>query len=110
MVNRNRAREISQEEKEAQLRELLGDDYEVFLEVKERKQTLLQRQQIRALTKAMCEEEDGKYYPEYHRLDQEMQAIWDKAMAEAEEHLKGGNTNEEGTNSEVEREEQPIEA
>lgn len=74
-------------EREAQLKEALGDDYEEFVKFKEVKAEKAKRQEAKAIALKMCNEDGGKYYTEYSRLQDQLDAIWDKAMKESESEV-----------------------
>ena len=74
------------ERTEEELKELLGGDYESFLEFKQRKDKRAKLAEARAIASAMVTE-GGKYYEDYARLDAQLNAIWEKAMREAKDQL-----------------------
>ena len=69
-------------EKEAELQRLLGPDFEAFAEFKAAQDKKQKQQKAKELAGAMVAE-GGKYYEQYNRLETQLNAIWDKAIAEA---------------------------
>ena len=67
---------------EAQVKELLGSDYEAYLEFKKRQEAKALQRKAKELATAMVSEE-GKYAGQYGKLNNQLDAIWEKAMAEA---------------------------
>lgn len=74
------------EKTEVELKSLLGDDYESFLEFKQRKDRRTQLANAKAMASAMVTE-GGKYHESYARLDTQLNAIWEKALGEAKAQL-----------------------
>lgn len=73
---------MANEERVAQVKELLGSDYEAYLEFKARQEAKELQKKARAVASAMVSE-DGKYAQHWSKLNAQLDAIWEKAMTEA---------------------------
>ena len=86
----NGTKKLNQMTEEEQ-RAFLGEDYEVFVELKVKRDRGAKVAKAKELATSAIGE-NGKYYEDYHKLENQldrvnaqMDAIWDKAMSEAEE-------------------------
>ena len=68
------------------LKNVLGEDYEAFVEFKAQKDKRAKIQSAKELARAMISE-GGKYYDAYSRLDEQLNAIWEKANGEARKEV-----------------------
>jgi len=68
--------------KEANLKELLGDDYDSFVQFRDRQAQRAKATQARDAANAMVAE-GGKYFEQYSKLEAQLDAIWEKALREA---------------------------
>lgn len=71
---------------EKDIQEILGEDYEAFMEFKAQKDKRAKIQSAKEIARAMVSE-GGKYYDAYSRLDEQLSAIWEKANAEARKQV-----------------------
>lgn len=69
-------------EREAQVKELLGSDYEAYLAFKARQAAKALQKKAREVATAMVSE-GGKYAQHWGKLNAQLDAIWEKATAEA---------------------------
>ena len=69
-------------EREAQVKQLLGSDYEAYLEFIARQEAKALQRKAKELATAMVSE-GGKYAHHWGNLNDQLDAIWEKAMAEA---------------------------
>jgi len=70
-----------------ELKLLLGDDYETYSEFRQKKQEREARVRINDVARAMCSEEGGKYFVSYSKLEGDLNAVWEKALAEATDQV-----------------------
>ena len=68
------------------LQDVLGEDYEAFVEFKAQKDKRAKIQSAKELARGMISE-GGKYFDAYSRLDEQLNAIWEKANAEARKEV-----------------------
>jgi len=65
-----------------QLKKLLGEDFAAFTEFDSARDKKQKQQKAKEIAGAMVAE-NGKYFEQYTRLEIQLNAVWDKAMAEA---------------------------
>ncbi len=67
-----------------QLKAILGeDDFNDLMQVRTRRATRAMATKIKETADAMVNNEAGKYYSEYQRLDKELNDLYEKAQGEA---------------------------
>ena len=71
-----------EKEQELKVKEFLGSDYEAYLEFKKRQAAKELQKKAREVATTMVSE-NGKYAGQWGKLNAQLDAIWDKAMAEA---------------------------
>ena len=74
------------EEREVQVKELLGSDYEAYLEFKTRQAAKALQRKAKELATAMVSE-GGVYAQQWGKLNAQLDAIWEKATAEANKQV-----------------------
>ena len=75
-------KQTPEEQREAQVKTLLGADYEAYTEFKVREAAKALRNKAKELANAMVSEK-GKYAEAWGKLNAQLDAIWEKAMREA---------------------------
>ena len=74
------------EKTEEEVKNLLGEDYDAFVAFKTARDKKATQAQAKQLATAMVSE-NGKYYEQYNRLNEQMDAIWEKAITEANKQV-----------------------
>lgn len=77
---------------EEEIKALLGDDFEAFVAFKTARDKKAKQAQAKQLATAMVSD-GGKYYDSYNRLNEQLDAIWEKALTESKKQV--GITEEE---------------
>jgi len=70
------------EEQEAQVKELLGSDYETYLTFKSRQELKVKKAKAREIATAAVSE-GGEYATQWAKLNSQLDAIWLKVMTAA---------------------------
>ena len=88
-----------------QLLELLGqEDFDALMEIRERRSVRAKNARIKELATGMVAE-GGKYGTQYERLNSQLDAVWNKAQAEATAEVEGAEVSEDEDDEEEEEEE-----
>jgi len=79
---------------EGKIKDALGEDYDDFTKWRSSRDARKLQKDARDEAVAMISE-NGKYYDQYSKLDAQLNAIWNKALAEAKK-ARGIEDEEEG--------------
>ena len=74
------------EKTDEELKDLLGEDFEAYVAFKAARDKKAKVTQAKQLATAMVSE-GGKYYNQYNRLNEQLDAIWNKALGEGRKEV-----------------------